>query len=316
MEPIIEVSNLIKRYKKADKNAVDGISFSVERGEFFSFLGPNGAGKTTTISILTTTLAKTSGRVTIAGYDIDKNENEIRQNTGVIFQNQSIDLNLTAEENVRFHALLYNMYPFRPTFSMMPDSYKQRLHELADVLDIGSELSQPLKTFSGGMRRKLEIVRSLMHHPRVLFLDEPTSGLDPIARRSLWNYLREVQHKEGTTIFLTTHYIEEAEEADHVAIINDGKIISYGTPSELKEDLVEDYMLVDASNREQLKLELKENNIAFTEGEHLKITLKNGRAQQIIKMLETSLSTLQIHRPTLEDAYLEIIEHDNHNAGS
>ena len=316
MEPIIEVSNLIKRYKKADKNAVDGVSFSVERGEFFSFLGPNGAGKTTTISILTTTLAKTSGRVTIAGYDVDKNENEVRQNTGVIFQNQSIDLNLTAEENVRFHALLYNMYPFRPTFAMMPDSYKERLHELADVLDIGSELSQPLKTFSGGMRRKLEIVRSLMHHPKVLFLDEPTSGLDPAARRSLWNYLREVQHKEGTTIFLTTHYIEEAEEADHVAIINGGKIISYGTPNELKEDLVEDYMLVDAPNREQLKLELKAKNIAFTEDEHLKIPLKNGGAQQIIRALTIQLSTLQIHRPTLEDAYLEIIEHDNNNAGN
>lgn len=316
MEPIIEVSNLIKRYKKADKNAVDGVSFSVERGEFFSFLGPNGAGKTTTISILTTTLAKTSGHVTIAGYDVDKNENEVRQNTGVIFQNQSIDLNLTAEENVRFHALLYNMYPFRPTFSMMPSSYKKRLHELADVLDIGSELSQPLKTFSGGMRRKLEIVRSLMHHPRVLFLDEPTSGLDPAARRSLWNYLREVQLKEGTTIFLTTHYIEEAEGADHVAIINEGKIISYGTPDELKEDLVEDYMLVDAPDREGLKLELKAKNIAFTEGENLKIPLKNGGAQQIIRALTIQLSTLQIHRPTLEDAYLEIIEHDNNNAGN
>lgn len=237
MNQIIEVKNLVKRYKKTNINAVDNISFKVAKGEFFAFLGPNGAGKTTTISILITILSKTSGQVQVAGYDIDKYSSLVRQNIGVIFQNPSLDLNLTAEENIRFHVYLYNLYPYRPFFSMMPKDYKDKVYELADILGIRKDLFKPLKTFSGGMKRKLEIIRSLTHNPKILFLDEPTSGLDPLSRKNLWDYLKNVRKKQKTTIFLTTHYLEEAEDADRVCIINKGKIVSFGTPKEIKRKL-------------------------------------------------------------------------------
>ena len=191
--PIVEVENLTKCYKGAKANAVDGISFSVAAGEFFTLLGPNGAGKTTTISILTTTLSPTSGAARIAGYDIQQDAAQVRQNIGIIFQQPSLDFNLTAEENVRFHAVLYGLYPFRPSFSMMPRAYKQQVSELASLLGLESEMTRPVKKFSGGMRRKLEIIRSLLHRPGVLFLDEPTAGLDPVSRRTLWEYLRQVR---------------------------------------------------------------------------------------------------------------------------
>lgn len=231
----IEVTDLVKKYKKSDKNAVDKISFAVNSGEFFAFLGPNGAGKTTTISMLTTTLAKTSGKVIIAGYDLDKNPQDVRQNIGVIFQNPSLDMNLTAEENIRFHSILYGLYSFAPTFSLMPKSYQDKVHELAKLIGIEKEVFKPIKTFSGGMKRKLEIIRSLMHNPKVLFLDEPTSGLDPISRKKLWQYISDVRKKEKTTIFLTTHYLEEAEDADRVAIIDKGKIVTINTPAKIKK---------------------------------------------------------------------------------
>jgi ABC-2 type transport system ATP-binding protein len=233
MSNIIKVKDLVKRYRKADKNAVDGVSFEVEEGSFFALLGPNGAGKTTTISILTTTLSRTSGEVKIAGYDVDKQSSLVRQNVGIIFQNPSLDLNLTAEENIRLHVILYGLYSFRPEYNLMPQTYKDRVMELAEILGFKNEIFKPIKTFSGGMKRKLEIMRSLMHRPKVLFLDEPTSGLDPLSRKNLWEYLTQVRIAENTTIFLTTHYLEEAEEADNVCIINQGKIVVEGTPSQI-----------------------------------------------------------------------------------
>jgi ABC-2 type transport system ATP-binding protein len=220
---IIEVKDLFKRYKKSDKTAVDGISFSVKEGEFFALLGPNGAGKTTTISILTTTLSKTSGSIQIAGYDLDKHSDLVRQNIGVIFQNPSLDLNLTAEENIRFHAILYGLYSFSPSYNLMPDEYKEKILNLAKILEIDKDIFKPVKSFSGGMKRKLEIIRSLMHDPKVLFLDEPTSGLDPLSRKNLWSYLEKVRKENKTTIFLTTHYLEEAEQADNVLVVSSGK---------------------------------------------------------------------------------------------
>ena len=307
MKEVIEVDNLIKRYKKSDKNAVDGISFSVSEGEFFSFLGPNGAGKTTTISILTTTLAKTSGEVTIGGFDLDREPNKVRAHIGVIFQNPSLDINLTAEENVRFHAVLYGLYTFRPSFTMMPVGYRKRVQELAEILGIEKDLFRPIKTFSGGMKRKLEIVRSLIHKPKVLFLDEPTSGLDPISRKSLWDYLQQVRKEQNTTIFLTTHYLDEAEGTDHVAIVNKGKIISYGTPDKIKQTLVEDYLLIDSLDRNKLKKELKEKKIRFLENGQVKIPLTKLNPQEVIKKIDTELSFMQVHTPTLEEAYVEII---------
>lgn len=232
---IIEVVKLIKRYKKAKINAVNDVSFYVEEGAFFSLLGPNGAGKTTVISILTTLLSKTSGEITINNFDVEKNPAKVRQIIGVIFQNPSLDLNLTAEENIRFHANLYGLYTYRPTFDLMPRAYKKQVLDLAKILGIKKAIFDPVKTLSGGMKRKLEIIRSLMHKPKVLFLDEPTTGLDPISRKNLWQYLKEIRKKTKTTIFLTTHYLEEAEGSDYVCIINNGKIVAKGTPNELKK---------------------------------------------------------------------------------
>ena len=202
---MIRVEDLVKRYKKADRNAVDGVSFEVKAGEFFALLGPNGAGKTTTISILTTTLAPTSGRATIDGRDITTEASTVRRLVGIIFQRPSIDMNLTAEENVRFHAILYGLYPYAPTFALMPAAYRRQVRELADLLGITEDIHKPIKVFSGGMRRKIEIVRSLLHRPKVLFLDEPTAGLDVPSRRTLWEYLTTIRKESGTTVFLTTH---------------------------------------------------------------------------------------------------------------
>lgn len=232
---IIEVKNLIKTYKKAKVNAVDNISFYVEEGAFFSLLGPNGAGKTTTISILTTLLSKTSGELTISGYDVEKEPEKVRREIGVIFQNPSLDINLTAEENIRFHANLYNLYGYRPSFDLMDEKYKKTVLDLAKVVGLNKDIFKPVKTLSGGMKRKLEIIRSLMHNPKVLFLDEPTTGLDPVSRKNLWQYLKDIRKKTGTTIFLTTHYLEEAEGSDYVCIIDNGKVVAKGTPDEIKK---------------------------------------------------------------------------------
>lgn len=313
---IIEVNNLVKRYKKADKNAVDDVSFKVEEGEFFSLLGPNGAGKTTTISILTTTLSKTSGEVKVAGYDTDKEAEKVRSKVGIIFQNPSLDANLSAEENVRFHAILYGLYPYRPSYALMPEAYKKHIYELAEIIGIEKVLHKPIKTFSGGMKRRLEIVRSLIHKPKVLFLDEPSSGLDPLSRKNLWKYLNEVRTTQNTTILLTTHYLEEAEDADRVAIINNGKLEMIGTPRSIKNELVEETMTVDAKDRKKLKKELDNMKLKYTGKGPFVIPLGKQRAQSIIQKLKTELSILDIDRPTLEDAYLQLIggihaEHTN-----
>ncbi len=312
MSSIISVDHLIKTYKKAPKPAVDDISFSVGEGEFFALLGPNGAGKTTTISILTTTLAKSSGEVKIAGHDLDKNPSAVRQRIGVIFQNPSLDKNLTAEENIRFHCILYNLYPFAPTFSLMPKAYQEKVHHLASLLGIDQDIFNTIKSYSGGMKRKLEIIRSLMHDPKILFLDEPSSGLDPITRKSLWDYLDEVRHKQKTTIFLTTHYLEEAENATHICVINHGKIISFGTPQELKKRLIEEYILIDSKKRSELVAELKKHAYTFEEKDLIKVPVTHHSAQEIISSIKTPLSVLKIHTPTLEEAYVEIIGESEH----
>jgi ABC-2 type transport system ATP-binding protein len=232
---IVEVKNLIKRYKKSKVNAVDDISFYVEEGAFFSLLGPNGAGKTTAISILTTLLSKTKGEVTISGFDVERQPEKVRSRIGVIFQNPSLDINLTAEENIRFHANLYDLYPYRPSFSLMDSRYQKKVMELAKIVGLNKDIFKPVKTLSGGMKRKLEIIRSLMHEPKVLFLDEPTTGLDPVSRKNLWQYLKDIRKKKKITIFLTTHYLEEAEGSDYVCIIDNGKVVSKGTPEEIKK---------------------------------------------------------------------------------
>ena len=308
MTAIIEVQELIKRYRGATINAVDAISFNVAAGEFFTLLGPNGAGKTTTISILTTTLAPTSGVARIAGYDVSSSAAEVRQNIGIIFQQPSLDLNLSAEENIRFHAILYGLFSFQPSFQTMPRAYQERVLELATLLGLEHEIFKQVKKLSGGMRRKLEIIRSLLHKPRVLFLDEPTAGLDPVSRRNLWEYLRKVRYESGTTVFLTTHYLEEAEEADTICMINQGRIMAYGSPQEVKGHLIEHYLLIDAAERDQLRAELRQLGLEFSETPLFKLSLNGRSIQELIKMIETPLTLVKTHMPTLEDAYLEIME--------
>lgn len=308
---IIEVKNLVKKYKKSDKLAVNNVSFTVKEGEFFALLGPNGAGKTTTISILTTTLSKTSGTIKIAGFDSETESDKVRQSIGVIFQNPSLDLNLTAEENIRFHAILYGLYSYSPTYSLMPVEYKDRVMELAKVLEIEKDIFKPVKSFSGGMKRKLEIIRSLMHNPKVLFLDEPTSGLDPLSRKNLWIYLNKVRKSEKTTIFLTTHYLEEAEQADTVVIVNSGKIITSGSPQKIKDELIQEYLLVKTKHKQKLELELTTKKIPYTSGEDIKIDIEGKNIHQLIKNIDTPLSDIRVHIPSLEDAYLEIIERES-----
>jgi ABC-2 type transport system ATP-binding protein len=231
----IEVAGLVKRYRGADRNAVDGISFQVASGEFCCLLGPNGAGKTTTIAILTTTLEPTSGLVKISGRDIAVDQAGVRRQIGVVFQQPALDQNLTAEENLRLHALLYGLYPWRPLYRMMPAGYRTQVAEVAGLLGMSDLLGRPVRSLSGGQRRRLEIVRALMHRPAVLFLDEPTAGLDPQSRRSLWAYLRTARSQSGTTVLLTTHYLEEAEAADVACVIVAGRIVDRGSPAELKQ---------------------------------------------------------------------------------
>ncbi len=305
--PIIQVEHLIKRYKHEKTNAVDAISFAVAPGSLFALLGPNGAGKTTTISILTTTLSATSGTVQIAGYDALKQAKAVREMVGIIFQKPSLDLNLTAEENIRFHATLYGLYPFRPSYRTMPHAYREQIEKLATILGIREDLFRSVKKYSGGMKRKLEILRSLLHHPQVLFLDEPTAGLDPSSRRSLWDHLRLVREENGTTVFFTTHYLEEAEQADNICIMNKGQIVARGTPAQIKAELVKTYLLIDAQNRDGLRAELTHLHLPFTATPQFRLPLHPDAIHATLKAIETPLTSVQTHVPTLEDVYLEIV---------
>jgi ABC-2 type transport system ATP-binding protein len=307
MPNVIEVRDLVKRYRKSEKNAVDGVSFDVRRGEFFALLGPNGAGKTTTISILTTTLTPSSGSILIDGRDAVRDPAGVRRQVGIIFQKPSLDLNLSGEENVRFHAMLYGLYPYRPLFRMMPRRYREQVRELASVLGLEKEMFKPVKTLSGGMKKKLEIIRGLMHRPHVLFLDEPTAGLDAASRRNLWDYLREVRQQYETTIFLTTHYLDEAEQADRICILDQGRIVSLGTPSEIKAHLLEEYLVLDAVDRAALRRELQALRLRFTERGEFQVSLNGHSAQDVIRQISTDLTVLKTHSPSLEDAYLRIV---------
>lgn len=308
MGNVIQVDHLVKHYRKANQAAVNDVSFEVREGEFFAFLGPNGAGKTTTISILTTTLAPTSGRVLIAGYDLERQAHEIRKRIGIIFQKPSLDLELTAEENIRLHVCIQGLYSYSPFYRLMSSGYRHKIEELVSIVNLGGDLFKPLKTFSGGMQRKLEIVRSLIHDPDVLFLDEPTSGLDAESRSNLWQYLLQVQHSKHTTIFLTTHYIQEAEAADHVCMINHGKIVMHATPQQMKQRLLDRYVLVDTADHEQLKAELTHRRINFSiNGDGFKIPYTGMTPQTVIAQLETPLSQLKIHEPSLEEAYVHLL---------
>ncbi|HEX2647634.1 MAG TPA: ABC transporter ATP-binding protein [Candidatus Dormibacteraeota bacterium] len=305
--PAVAVHDLVKRYRKAKVNAVDGISLRVETGEFFALLGPNGAGKTTTISILTTTLASTAGHVEICGYNLRRDPAAVRRRVGIIFQNPSLDMNLSGEENVRLHAILYGLYGYRPAYRLMPAAYRRQVNDLASVLDIERDIFKPVRKLSGGMQRKLEIIRGLMHRPQVLFLDEPTAGLDVESRRSLWGYLRQVREQYGVTIVLTTHYLEEAEQADRLCILNHGRIVAMGTPGEIKERREEEYLELDAEDRGRLRTELTQMNLRFDEDAMFTVKLDGRSAHDVIKALDVPLTRLRTRQPSLEDAYLRIL---------
>lgn len=223
-DAIIEVNNLTKKF--SGFTAVDTLSFSVKKGDIFAFLGPNGAGKTTTIKMLTTLLSPTSGSVLLNGYDVTKFQEEARRTFGIVFQDPSLDDELTAWENLEFHGVLYGV---------PKDLRRTRIEELMKFVELWDRKNNLVKTFSGGMKRRLEIARGLLHHPKIFFLDEPTQGLDPQTRNHMWEYVLDLNKKEQITVFFTTHYIEEAEKVAHnVAIIDRGKIVAQGTPQELK----------------------------------------------------------------------------------
>ena len=308
---MIEVTNLTKRYKKASTNSVDGIDLRVEEGQFVAFLGPNGAGKTTTISILTTTLEKTSGQVRINGKDLEKEESSIRRDIGIIFQKPSLDEQLSAEENIRVHAGLYGVEKFRPRYQLMSQAYQDTVQELMSLVGLKGDLHKQVKTFSGGMKRKLEIVRSLIHKPKILFLDEPTTGLDPVSRRSIWQYLDKIRKEQNITVFLTTHYLDEAEGCDNIIIINEGKILLEGTPSQIKSHLQEDYLILETDEQARLITELGQKKIMFTheENNHFHVDIQTpAQAQELMRSLQTPLTSFRLFSPTLEEAYVNLIE--------
>lgn len=224
MESIIEVKNLVKKF--GDFTAVNDISFDVPKGEIFAFLGPNGAGKTTTIKMLTTLLPPTSGQILLDGKNPAHDQNGARSSFGIVFQDPSLDDELTALENMQFHAVLYRV---------PKDVQKTRIEDLMNFVELWDRKDDLVKHFSGGMKRRLEIARGLLHHPKIFFLDEPTSGLDPQTRNHVWSYIKNLNQTEKITVFFTTHYIEEAERsATHVAIMDHGKVIASGTSDSLK----------------------------------------------------------------------------------
>jgi len=223
---MIEVLNLTKKFDGF--TAVDNISFSVGKGEIFAFLGPNGAGKTTTIKILATLLRPTSGKISLNGSDPSKEQNAARCSFGIVFQDPSLDDELTAYENMEFHGVLYKV---------PKEIRRKRIEHLLKFVELWDRKDELVKKYSGGMKRRLEVARGLIHHPKILFLDEPTLGLDPQTRSHIWNYIKNLNSEEQMTVFFTTHYMEEAERvAQKIAIIDRGKIIAKGTPAELKQN--------------------------------------------------------------------------------
>ncbi len=223
-ENIIEVSHLTKRF--TDLTAVHDISFYVKKAEIFAFLGPNGAGKSTTIKMLTTLLEPTSGKLRVNGFDPRREQDDVRRSFGIVFQDPSLDDELTAWENMEFHGVLYGVES---------DLRSKRIRELLEIVELWERKDSLVKTFSGGMRRRLEIARGLLHHPKIFFLDEPTLGLDPQTRNQIWAYIQNLNKSENITVFFTTHYMEEAEKiADRIAVIDHGKIVAQGTSKKLK----------------------------------------------------------------------------------
>jgi len=296
----IQVENLRKEY--GFLIAVNGISFSVKKGELFGFLGPNGAGKTTTINILSTLTSPTSGVAYVNGYNVATQPDQVRHSIGLVFQETTLDNHLTAEENLFLHAMLYDV-PLR--------TFMQRRREVLKLCELWDRRKGLVNTFSGGMKRRLEIARALVHRPQVLFLDEPTVGLDPQTRNKIWDYIFTARKKDNMTIFLTTQYINEAENCDRVAIIDHGKIVAIDTPDNLKKMVGGDIITLRTTDN---KRAVKEFHFKFPQGKikHIgkEIQIETDRGDEfipiLVKTITPRITSLVLHRPTLEDVFLEL----------
>ena len=295
---LIKVEHLTKRF--GHLTAVDDISISIQEGEIFGFLGPNGAGKTTTLSILSTLLSPTEGSAMVNGYNVVSQKADVRKSIGVVFQDPTLDEELTAWENMDIHRRLYGMKKSR-----------EKINELLSLVELDNRKKQLVKNFSGGMKRRLEIARGLLHEPRILFLDEPTLGLDPQTRNHLWDYIRNMNQEKKVTIILTTHYMDEAEKlSDRVAIIDMGKIIALDTPKALKERIGGSVIRIESAESERIKDTLASmdwlSNLTMHNG-YVDVKLQNAekRVAEVIKMLnEIPIESVSLQIPTLEDVFL------------
>ena len=292
----VEVSGLSKRYGALE--AVKEVSFSVARGEVFAFLGPNGAGKTTTIKMLCTLARPTGGRAKVDGFDVQRQPKAVRRHIGLVFQEQTLDDQLTAEENLRFHAVLYHV----PRAEV--DERIDRVLRLVALEDRRRDL---ISTFSGGMARRLEIARGMLHTPAVLFLDEPTIGLDPQTRALMWEDVLRLRREEGVTIFLTTHYMDEAEYADRIAIIDQGAIVALDTPDELKRLVGADTVELTTADDAAAVTRLSDAGFRVKQSEDaLIVFVEDGEAlvARLIEVVGVPVSNVHVHRPTLDDVFL------------
>ena len=295
----IEVQDLRKSYDAVE--AVRGVGFSVAAGEIFGFLGPNGAGKTTTIKILCTLLQPTSGTARLAGLDVTTSPTEVRRRIGVIFQDPALDDRLTAQENLMLHAVAYRV----------PRADRAaRIDEALRFVDLFDRRKDLTRTFSGGMKRRLEIARGLVHRPEILFLDEPTTGLDPQTRARTWEVLRDLRKKYGTTLFLTTHYMDEAENCDRIAIVDHGRIVALDTPAALKAAVGKDLVSARTADPGGLAALLQDKyGVASTPSEGGLTFLVEGGDAFIVKLLTTdrpALDGISVRRPTLDDVFLSL----------
>jgi ABC-2 type transport system ATP-binding protein len=296
---IIRVENLVKKY--GPLTAVDHISFDVAPGEIFGFLGPNGAGKTTTINILCTLARPTSGKATLNGYDVVRQQSQVRHSIGLVFQDSSLDDRLTGMHNLNFHAMVYNV----------PASIRrQRIEQVLKMVDLWDKRNNFVRTYSGGMKRRLELARGLLHYPKVLFLDEPTLGLDPQTRNHIWEYVIQLQKQEGTTVFLTTHYMDEAEKANRIAIIDHGKLVAMDTPDGLKHMVGKDIVTLRTGDNGKAAEEIKSRYgaEARVDGDQLNFSIENGEEflPRFIKDFGVNIASISLRHPTLEDVFLKL----------
>jgi ABC-2 type transport system ATP-binding protein len=293
----IEVKNFTKKF--GSFTAVDNISFDVEQGTIFAFLGPNGAGKSTTINTLCTIHDKTYGELRINGNDVSLQKDKVRNDIGIVFQESTLDGKLTVEENLKLHCDFYNV----------PRSeVKKRIDFVLDLVDIMNWKKAPVESLSGGMKRRVEIARGLVHFPKVLFLDEPTTGLDPQTRANVWDYIHELQKQKNITIFLTTHYMEEAEICNKIAIIDHGKIVAHDTPYNLKKKYTSVTMKIKTSNRENLVQYLEEQMLRFKQddGQTIVYATDVRKVMGIILAFKNTIEDIEVTKGTLNDVFIAI----------